>query len=68
MTDSISFGHVTYLSPFTWRYGSVAMRELWSETHKRRLWRRVWLHWHGTKRFRTGDGSKCPTCAPTWTR
>jgi len=43
MTDSISFGHVTYLSPFTWRYGSVAMRELWSETHKRRLWRRVWL-------------------------
>ena len=43
MTDSISFSHVTYLSPFTWRYGSVAMRELWSETHKRRLWRRVWL-------------------------
>jgi adenylosuccinate lyase len=43
MTDSISFGHVTYLSPFTWRYGSAAMRELWSETHKRRLWRRIWL-------------------------
>jgi adenylosuccinate lyase len=36
-------GHETYLSPFTWRYGSDAMRELWSEEHKRRLWRRVWL-------------------------
>jgi adenylosuccinate lyase len=43
MTDSTSFGHVTFLSPFTWRYGSAAMRELWSETHKRRLWRRIWL-------------------------
>jgi adenylosuccinate lyase len=36
-------GHETYLSPFTWRYGSDAMRELWSEEHKRRLWRRIWL-------------------------
>ncbi len=38
-----SFGHETYLSPFTWRYGGQAMRELWSEVHKRRLWRRAWL-------------------------
>lgn len=33
----------TYLSPFTWRYGSPAMRALWSEAGKRRLWRRIWL-------------------------
>lgn len=33
----------TYLSPFTWRYGSPAMRALWSESGKRRLWRRIWL-------------------------
>ncbi len=43
MTETISFGHETYLSPFTWRYGSGAMRKLWSEEHKRRLWRRIWL-------------------------
>jgi adenylosuccinate lyase len=40
---SETFTHETHLSPFTWRYGSAAMRALWSETHKRRLWRRVWL-------------------------
>ena len=33
----------SYLSPFTWRYGSDAMRQLWSEEHKRRLWRRIWV-------------------------
>ena len=33
----------TYLSPFTWRYGTPEMRQLWSEEHKRRLWRRIWL-------------------------
>jgi adenylosuccinate lyase len=33
----------TYLSPFTWRYGSPQMRQVWSEVHKRRLWRRLWL-------------------------
>jgi len=32
-----------YLSPFSWRYGSEGMRHLWSETHKRELWRRLWL-------------------------
>ncbi len=37
------FDHQTYLSPFTWRYGSPEMRRLWSEEHKRRLWRRVWV-------------------------
>ncbi|HEY5271516.1 MAG TPA: adenylosuccinate lyase [Anaerolineales bacterium] len=33
----------TYLSPFTWRYGTPAMRRLWSETNKRLLWRRLWV-------------------------
>jgi adenylosuccinate lyase len=35
--------HRTYLSPFSWRYGSERMRAVWSELHKRRLWRRVWV-------------------------
>ncbi len=37
------FTYETYLSPFTWRYGSEAMRRVWSEAHRRRLWRRVWV-------------------------
>jgi adenylosuccinate lyase len=37
------FDHETYLSPLTWRYGSEAMRSIWSEVHKRRLWRRIWV-------------------------
>jgi len=38
-----SYTHQTYLSPFTWRYGSEQMRRIWSEEHKRRLWRRIWV-------------------------
>jgi adenylosuccinate lyase len=38
-----SFTHETYLSPFTWRYGSEVMRGIWSEVNKRRLWRRIWV-------------------------
>lgn len=38
-----NFGFDTYLSPFSWRYASAEMRQVWSETHKRRLWRRIWL-------------------------
>ncbi|MBC7250720.1 MAG: adenylosuccinate lyase [Anaerolineae bacterium] len=38
-----SYDHKTYLSPFTWRYGSAEMRVIWSEEHRRRLWRRVWV-------------------------
>ncbi len=38
-----TYGHDTFLSPFTWRYGSQEMRRLWSEEHKRRLWRRIWV-------------------------
>ncbi|PJF29355.1 MAG: adenylosuccinate lyase [Phototrophicales bacterium] len=37
------FSHETFLSPFTWRYGGDEMRHLWSDAHKRRLWRRVWV-------------------------
>jgi adenylosuccinate lyase len=37
------FSHDTFLSPFTWRYGSDEMRVIWSEAHKRRLWRRIWV-------------------------
>jgi adenylosuccinate lyase len=33
----------TYQSAFTWRYASPEMRQVWSETHKRRLWRRLWV-------------------------
>ncbi len=39
----MSFDYDTYLSPFSWRYGSQEMRQIWSEVHKRRLWRRIWL-------------------------
>jgi adenylosuccinate lyase len=43
MPSDTHFSHDTFLSPFTWRYGSDAMRRIWSETHRRRLWRRVWV-------------------------
>lgn len=33
----------TYLSPFTWRYGTPAMRRLWSEHNKRIIWRQLWV-------------------------
>src|SRR5690606_35181591 len=39
----MSFEHNTFISPFTWRYGSVEMRAIWSEVHKRRLMRHVWV-------------------------
>lgn len=32
-----------YQSPYSWRYASPEMRAIWSEQHKRRLWRQVWL-------------------------
>jgi adenylosuccinate lyase len=35
--------HDKYLSPYSWRYGSEEMRHIWSEVHKRRLWRKVWV-------------------------
>ncbi len=35
--------HEVFLSPFAWRYGSAEMRQVWSERHRRRLLRRVWV-------------------------
>ncbi len=32
-----------YQSPFSWRYASGEMRQIWSETNKRKLWRRIWV-------------------------
>lgn len=38
-----NFDYSTYLSPFTWRYGSLEMRQIWSEINKRKLWRKIWV-------------------------
>ena len=32
-----------YASPFSWRYGRAELRELFSETQRRRLWRALWV-------------------------
>jgi adenylosuccinate lyase len=50
MMTEIQFEHSVFLSPFTWRYGSGEMRAIWSEVHKRRLWRRVWVALAGAQR------------------
>ncbi len=39
----MTFSHDVFLSPFSWRYGSPEMRQLWSEARKRQLWRRIWV-------------------------
>jgi adenylosuccinate lyase len=39
----MKFNHNTFISPFTWRYGSEAMRQIWSESSKRNLMRQVWV-------------------------
>ena len=39
----MTFSHDTFISPFTWRYGSADMRYIWSEERKRQLMRQVWL-------------------------
>ncbi len=36
------FGYETFLSPFTWRYGSEEMRRIFSEVEYRATWRRIW--------------------------
>ena len=33
----------TYASPFSWRYGRAALRALFSERMRRRLWRAAWV-------------------------
>ncbi len=37
------YSHDTFLSPFTWRYGSEEMRHLWSLEYTRLTWRRIWV-------------------------
>ncbi len=32
-----------YRSPYSWRYGTPEMREIWSEVNKRRVWRQIWV-------------------------
>lgn len=39
--------------PFSKRYGSDEMRAVWSDDHKRRLWRRIWV---ALARAQTGAG------------
>jgi adenylosuccinate lyase len=39
----LMFDYETYISPFTWRYASERMRQIWSEEHRRRLMRRIWV-------------------------
>lgn len=36
------FSFDSFLSPFTWRYGSQEMREVFSEIEFRKEWRRIW--------------------------
>lgn len=38
-----TYDHSTFISPFTWRYGSEAMKEIYSEKHKRILLRTIWV-------------------------
>ncbi|MBI2196901.1 adenylosuccinate lyase [Candidatus Daviesbacteria bacterium] len=33
----------SYQSPFSWRYGSEKMREIFSEEKKYKLWRKIWV-------------------------
>lgn len=38
MTD-----YSNYQSPYSWRYGGDDTRRIWSEIHKRELWRMLWV-------------------------
>lgn len=37
------FSYEDYLSPYTWRYASKEMRQVWGEVNKRRIWRKIWV-------------------------
>ena len=39
----MEYDHRSYISPLTWRYGSDEMKSIFSEEHKRKLLRRVWI-------------------------
>ena len=38
-----AYDHSSYVSPLSWRYGSEEMKGIFSEVHKRKLLRRVWI-------------------------
>src|SRR5258706_7106666 len=38
-----TFDFKTFISPFTWRYGTPEMRHIFSEEHKYSLWRHIWV-------------------------
>ncbi len=40
---AMEYNHSTFISPLTWRYGSEEMKHIFSEEHKRKLLRRVWI-------------------------
>jgi adenylosuccinate lyase len=40
---NMAFDFDTYLSPFTWRYGSDEMRYIWSEQNQHLIWRELWV-------------------------
>lgn len=42
MTDE-KFDYEDFLSPFTWRYGTSEMREIFSEIQYRTIWRKIWV-------------------------
>ena len=39
----MDYDHSVFISPFTWRYGSEEMKGIFSEEHKRKLLRKVWI-------------------------
>lgn len=39
----MEYGFDTFISPLTWRYGSQAMKGVWSEKNKRLILRQVWI-------------------------
>lgn len=43
MSNEPIYDHSTFISPFTWRYGTPEMRQLWSQVQQRGLWRQVWV-------------------------
>lgn len=43
LTGKLMTDYNQYQSPFSWRYASPEMRQVWSETNKRRLWRQLWV-------------------------
>lgn len=52
----------SYQSPFSWRYGSPAMRRIWGEQNKRLVWRSLWVslaevesHWNLVTREQVED-------------